>query len=224
VIRGASMRRHDAANLSNIRSTLVDFTAYAAANDGRLPNPGLPQNSREDDFFYFDFGGTDRAISRYLALQREWPRVLTHWMGQSQPHWHSTFDDLTFEGTVDHSALTPEYDLHGQISSVVYSHTMFTAHTAWKMPSAVRDEAGYATHYKIVRLADIRQASAKGILANRQRPGDPHIFYAGFADGSSSLRDTRQARPRASPPLAADPNREGFPILSTLNGYTGLDY
>ncbi|MFG0274368.1 MAG: type II secretion system protein [Phycisphaerales bacterium] len=224
VIRSVAVRRHDALNLSNMRATMVDFVAYAAAHDGDLPNPGLPNRSQPDDYFYFDIGGTPAAADRYTALQFEWPRVLTKWLGSSHAHWHSTFDDLSFEGTVDpKKAKSAGYDLYGQISEVHYSHTMFSAAEIWTMPTIVSSIEIYKAFFKVVNLAEVRSASGKGVLVNRQRPAGG-LFYMAFADGSASLLDPAMARPQAAHPLSFDPNRPGHPGMSTLDGYLGLDY
>ena len=224
VLRAVYAMRHDAINLSNARATMQDFAAYAAAHDGELPNPGLPQNSRPGDPYYFSTGGTPAAISVYGALEKQWPVVLKHWLGHSERHWHSSFDDFTFGGNIDPSDVPEGYDVYGQQSQLLYSPTCYTIAEVWTMPATVLDEDAYREVPKVVRLDDIAHPGRKGVLVNRDRPGEPRQIYVAFADGAAAMHAIDDARPQAAPPRSADPNLPGFPVMATLHGYEGIDF
>lgn len=223
----AEMKRDAGAssNLANIGSTIADFFVYADESQGKMPNFGLPSDPAAD-WFYNDPAmitpnGDIAKAMLYASIAVDWPRLLTRRFGAERPHWHS--DDGPFIPDMP-APLPPGASLVGPFPSrFKYSLTLVTAPTMWTWPGRVglRFDA-LTSEFEVVRQDSVTHPSRKGVLLF-DRDEDQSRWLVGFADGAASERKPSDGIPAAQPVFHPTVGR-GRAVMSTINGYLGVDF
>lgn len=90
-------------DLSNLRSTSVDFYSWSQDHNGYIPNAGSPHGQTTESRAYYGMlhGDSDRGWGLYLLQNELWPNLLREsYGGQVQSYWHSSFADFDVEESV----------------------------------------------------------------------------------------------------------------------------
>ncbi|MGD9691488.1 MAG: Tfp pilus assembly protein FimT/FimU [Phycisphaerales bacterium] len=223
-LRRTRANTRDLRDTVSLGLTIRDFHAYANDQAGNYPNAGLA-HTPESQWFFTAHLPPHLQTGAYFSQMTAWPRVMHHWSGRFQTHWHSVdgYNDLggTYPPTV---GWTPEItpDQHTP-TLFLYSLSMLTHPDLWARPGVgPLSMEQISTRCRLVQTADVAFPSLKGVLLFRNREASGSWLVA-FADGSASARLVADAAPPAAPP-SGPPDREGVPVLNTVDGYRGRDF
>ncbi len=222
--------RHTRANTRELKDTISlgltirDFHAYANDRSGNYPNAGLA-HSPESQWFFTPHLPMHLQTGAYFSQMTAWPRVMHHWSGRFEAHWHSVDGYNDLGGTYPPAmGWTPEITLDQNAPThFLYSLSMLTYPDLWARPGVgPLSMEQISTRCRLVQTSEVAFPSLKGVLLFRHREASGHWLVA-FADGSASSRLVADASAPAAPPSGA-PDREGVAVLNTVDGYRGRDY
>ncbi len=233
-LRAVMIRKHDVQDLSNLRLTMQDFYAYAADNNGRIVNRGLPGSPESDAYFAGSDYSREVEQSLYRGQEGNWNRVLSFWRGdRGHRHHHSSYEDFlierdgrVFDPREEYGPNYPDgYPIYRMPTDYRLSETLLSKHEMWRFPKVDLTADEYEEiGFKIVSIDDVKFPAAKGALIHDVRPGPEHLRHVAFVDGSAALKDLRAAKPTACPPTAVRPDYRGPVVKSTMHGYRGHDF
>lgn len=214
-LRGVRSQASGVQNLSNLRATLVDFTAWGMSHDNRLPNVGLPTDAGSDWYYGHDSGEEERQWL-YLGQSLAWPLLMERWLGGAREHWHAVAGPYPTDAAGDDGA--------DHASRFVYGDCLLTSPDVWTYPGQNWQIGSLASHFRLNRFDGVAHPSRKGLLVHWHTPGTPRRWQFGMADGSAHLRSPDEARPAATPLGASNSDERGVPVLHTENGVRGADF
>jgi len=92
-------KSRDLVDLSNLRSTHVDFVSWSVNRNGAIANAGSPyESSVASRGYYGVFHNDDRGWGMYTLQNELWPNLLRQdHAGQVQSYWHSSYAEFTEE-------------------------------------------------------------------------------------------------------------------------------
>ncbi len=97
VISGILGQAKSMRDLSNLRSTTVDFYSWSQDHNGNIPNAGSPHGQSAEARAYYGMlhDDGDRGWGLYLLQNELWPNLLREsYGGQVQRYWHSSFAEF----------------------------------------------------------------------------------------------------------------------------------
>lgn len=206
-------------DLQNLSRSMQDLASWSAEHDGQMLNAGLPGDPSAEWFY----GEPQLAASTYLSHVDTWPQILSKWSGQRSPHWQSTVGPNTLNGQINLARYEGASEYYILPTQYLYSATMITSADLWKYPGyGFESYDQIQPFYKLVSADQIRAPSAKGVLVHWARPTSPRVWDIAFADGS--VRHARRAELREPGAwVFGDPMTRYAPVLSTIEGYMGVD-